>query len=78
VADGRRQHRAIPRLPAARRRNGRQGLHRAAPVGRSGHGRCRDRARRVRIPGTEVFRGEPHLRACRSHSGRAFAIAWSR
>ena len=33
VEEGRREHRPLPQLSAARRRNRRQGLHRRAPVG---------------------------------------------
>ncbi len=35
VADGRREHRALPQLPAHGGRDRRQGLHRRAPLGRS-------------------------------------------
>ena len=48
-------------VSAHRRRNGRQGLHRRAPVGGSAGGGGRDRARRVRIPGAEVLRGQPRV-----------------
>ena len=63
VEDGRREHRQVPRLSAAGRRNRRQGLHRRASVGGSGGGRGGDRARRLRIPGPEVLGREPRLRA---------------
>ncbi len=53
----------VPLVPSHRRRNGRQGFHRGAPVGR--HGRACDghRSRRLRIPGAEMFGGEPGVRA---------------
>ena len=53
----------LPLVPAHRRRNRRQGLHRRAPVGRRRRAGGRDRARRLRVPGTEVLGGEPRLRA---------------
>ena len=54
--------RRLPLVSAHRRRNGRQGLHPRAPVGRSGGARRGHRARRLRVPGAEVLGGEPHLR----------------
>ena len=56
----RRRH--VPQLPAHRRRDGRQGLHRRAPVRRRGRARGRDRPRRVRVPGTEVLGGVARVR----------------
>ena len=57
VEDGRREHRPLPHLPAHRRRDRRQGLHRRPPLGRSRGAGGRDRARRLRVPGTEVLGG---------------------
>ena len=54
---------ALPQLPAHRRRDRRQGLHRRAPVGRRRRARDRDRARRVRVPGPEVLGRVARLRA---------------
>ena len=59
----RREHRPLSQLSAARRRDRRQGLHRRAPLGRCAGTRRRHRARRVRVPGTEVLRGQPRLRS---------------
>ena len=56
VAHRRVEHGALPQLPAHRRRDGRQGLHRRAPVRRRRRARGRDRARLVRVPGAEVLR----------------------
>ena len=50
-------------LSAHRRRDGRQGLHRRACVGRRAGARGRHRARRLRVPGAEVLGGEPRVRA---------------
>ena len=55
VADRRRRDGALPELPAHRRRDRRQGLHRGAPVRRPRLARCRDRPRLVRVPGPEVL-----------------------
>ena len=55
VADRRREHRELPRLPATRRRDRRQGLHPRPPVRRPRCGRDGDRPRLVRVPGTEVL-----------------------
>ena len=63
VEDGREEHRAVPQLPADRRRDGRQGLHRRAPLRRPRRGRDRDRPRLVRVPGPEVLRRLARLRA---------------
>jgi 1-pyrroline-5-carboxylate dehydrogenase len=58
----RREHRPLSQLSAPCRRNRRQDfivVHASAdPAG----GRRRDRARRIRVPGAEVLRREPHLR----------------
>ena len=51
----RREHRPLPRLPAHRRRDRRQGLHRRPPVGRPRRAARRDDPRRVRVPGPEVL-----------------------
>ena len=64
----------LPDLPAPRRRDRRQGLHRRASVGRSGRSRRRDRARRLRVPGAEVLGREPRLRAA-SRCGARCATA---
>ena len=63
VEDHRRLDVHLPLLPAHRRRDGRQGLHRRPPVGGRRRAGGRDRARRVRVPGAEVLGGEPRLRA---------------
>ena len=55
VEDGRREHGPLPQLPADRRRDRRQGLHRRPPLGRCGCARGGDRARLVRVPGAEVL-----------------------
>ena len=63
VAHGGREHRAVPELPAAGGRDGRQGLRDRAPVGRRQQpGRHADPGR-VRVPGAEVLRGLPRLPA---------------
>ena len=49
------EHRALPQLPAHRRRDGRQGLHRRPSVRRRRGGRDGDRPRLVRVPGPEVL-----------------------
>ena len=71
VEDDRRVHGQLPLVPAHRRRNRRQGFHRRAPVGRSGGAGVGDRARRLRVPGAEVFGGEPRLRAAVALERRA-------
>ena len=48
-------------VPAARRRDGRQGLRRRARLGRAAGGRDRARARLVRVPGAEVLGGLARL-----------------
>ena len=54
---GRRAHRPLPLLSAARRRDRRQGLRRHARLGRSAGRRDGARARLVRVPGAEVLGG---------------------
>ena len=73
VEDGRRQHRELPQLPADRRRDRRQGLHRRAPERRRRRGRDGDPARLVRVPGPEVLRRLPRLRAEEPLAGAARA-----
>ena len=65
------RHGPLPLLPAHRRRDRRQGLHRRARVGRPAGARGRDRARRLRVPGAEVLGREPHLRPALALEGRA-------
>ena len=57
VGDRRHQCRreVVPRLPAPRRRDRREGLHPRAPVRRGRGGRDRGRPRIVRVPGAEVL-----------------------
>ena len=55
VADGGLEHGALPQLPAHRRRDRRQGLHRRASVRGRRCARDGDRARLVRVPGAEVL-----------------------
>jgi 1-pyrroline-5-carboxylate dehydrogenase len=74
LADRRPEHRQVPQLPAHRRRDRRQGLHRRPPERRRRRGRDRDPARLVRVPGTEVLRGIPRLRAL-EHLARAEGAA---
>ena len=73
VEDDRREHRRLPELPAHRRRDRRQGLHRRAPVRRRGRARDRDRARLVRVPGPEVLGRLARLRAVEPVAGAARA-----
>ena len=73
VEDGRRQHRELPQLPAHRRRDRRQGLHRRAPERRRRRGRDRDRARLLRVPGPEVLGRVARLRAEEHVAGAARA-----
>ena len=63
VAHGRRPDGELPQLPADRRRDGRQGLHRRPPVRRRRRARDGDRARLVRVPGPEVLGRLARLRA---------------
>ena len=60
--DGRREHHVVPLLPADRRRDRRQGLHRRPPVGRPRRAAGRDDPRRVRVPGPEVLGRQPRVR----------------
>ena len=63
MADRRGEHRAVPQLPPAGRRDRRQGLRDRAPQRRPQQpGRHRD-PRRVRVPGPEVLRCLPRLPA---------------
>ena len=62
VADGRGEHRRLPQLPAAGRRDRRQGLRHRAPVGRPGGAGHRADPGRVRVPGPEVLGSVPGLR----------------
>ena len=66
----RREPRRLPQLPAHRRRDRRQGLHRRAPLGGRGRARDGDRPRRLRVPGPEVLGRVARLRRPRT-SGRA-------
>ena len=65
--------RPLPQLPAHRRRDRRQGLHRRAPVGGRRRRRDGDRARRVRVPGAEVLGRLPRVRAREPLAGAARA-----
>ena len=69
LEDGRREHRPLPQLPAHRRRDRRQGLHRRAPERGRGRARDRDPARLVRVPGPEVLGGLARLRALEPLAG---------
>jgi 1-pyrroline-5-carboxylate dehydrogenase len=53
---------SLPRLPAHRRRDRRQGLRRRAPERRRRRAAHRDRPRRLRVPGPEVLGGLARLR----------------
>ena len=55
----------LPHLPADRRGDRRQGLHRRPPLGRRGRAAGRDAARRLRVPGPEVLGRLARLRAPR-------------
>ena len=76
VADGRREHRLLPRLPADRRRDRRQGLRRRPPLGRRRRAAHRAGPRRLRVPGPEVLGGLARLRAAQL-CGRGCATTWS-
>ena len=67
------RRRALPELPAHRRRDRRQGLHRRAPVRRPRRARGRDRPRLVRVPGPEVLGLVARLRAVEPLAGAARA-----
>ena len=73
VEHGRRQHRRLPQLPAHRRRDRRQGLHRRAPERGRRRGRDRDRPRLLRVSGPEVLGGVARLRAEEHVAGAARA-----
>ena len=73
VEDDRREHRPVPQLPAHRRRDRRQGLHRRAPVRRRRRRRDGDRPRLVRVPGAEVLGRVARLRAVEPLAGAARA-----
>ena len=59
------EHRHLPRLPADRGRDRRQGLRARAPVGRRRRAADGARPRRVRVPGPEVLGGLARVRAAR-------------
>ena len=61
MAHSRRQHLAVPLIPAAGRRNRGQGFHPRALERRSGRGGDGDRAGRIRVPGAEVQCGVARL-----------------
>ena len=61
---------AVPRLPAAGRRDRRQGLRDRAPLGRPRLHRDHARPRRLRVPGPEVLRRLPRLPARLPVGGR--------
>ena len=69
------EHRALPQLPAHRRRDRRQGLHRRAPVRRREAAGDRHRPRRLRVPGPEVL-GRVARSSSRPTSGRRCASGW--
>ena len=63
----------LPQLPAHRRRDRRQGLHRRAPERGRRRGRDRDRPRLLRVSGPEVLGGVARLRAEEHVAGAARA-----
>ena len=63
VEHDRLQHRRVPQLPADRRRDRRQGLHRRAPLSGRERGRDGHRPRLLRVPGPEVLGRVARLRA---------------
>ena len=65
----------LPQLPAHRRRDRRQGLHRRASLRRRRRARDGDRARLVRVPGAEVLGVVARLRAVEPLAGAARAPA---
>ena len=67
------QHGPLPQLPAHRRRDRRQGLHRRASFCRRRLARRGDRARLVRVPGPEMLGRLPGLRAVEPVAGAAGA-----
>ena len=68
-------HGALPQLPAHRRRDRRQGLHRRPPVRRPRRARDGDRPRVVRVPGPEVLGRLARLRAVEPVAGSC-ASGW--
>ena len=68
-----RQHRALPDLPAPRRRDRRQGLHLRPRERRRRRARRGHRPRRLRVPGAEVQRGLARVPAEHPRRGRARA-----
>ena len=68
-----RRHRPLPQLPADRRRDRRQGLHRRPPLRRPRRAGGRDRPRVVRVPGPEVLGRLARLRAVEPLAGAARA-----
>ncbi len=71
VEDDRREHVELRVVSSHRRRDGRQGLHRRAQDSRRSGALGRDRARRVRVPGSEVLGGEPGVRPALALAGSA-------
>ena len=65
------EHGAVPQLPAHRRRDRRQGLHRRAPVRGRRRARDGDRARLLRVPGAEVLGVVARLRPVEPLAGTA-------
>ena len=61
VGDDRPEHGRLSQLSAHRRRDGRQGFHRGASVGRPAGAGRRDRARRLRVSGPEVLGCQPRV-----------------
>ena len=70
------EHRELPLLPAARRRDRRQGLRRRPPVGRPRRAAHRADPRRLRVPGPEVLGRLAGLRR-RARCGRRCATTSS-
>ncbi len=71
VADGGLGRGPLPQLPAHRRRDRRQGLHRRPPVRRPRRADRGDRARLVRVPGPEVLGRLARVRAVEPVAGAA-------
>ena len=71
VVRGRRQHRRLPLVPAAGRRNRWQGFHRGPPLGRSRRAADGDGPRLVRVLRAEMFRGFPFVHAGLDLAGAA-------
>ncbi len=70
VEDRRRQHRELPHLPAAGRRDRRQGLRGRPPVGRPGGAEDRADPRCLRVPGPEVLGHLPGVHPALDLGGR--------